>query len=98
MYNNAVVLEVERLDENYKTYTEVIEAHKIRQLNKEPYIPLEVIDRLTKMQNFGRKKEIDVTFYDFRDSNFNLIKFKQEREEKYKKLDEYFSKDNRRKK
>jgi len=98
MYNNAVVLEVERLDENYKAYTEVVEAHKIRSINKEPYIPLEVIDRLTRLQNFKRSKEIQVTFYDFRDSNFNLIKFKKEKEEKYKKLDEYFSKDNRRKK
>ena len=36
IYNNAVVLEVERLDKDNKKYTEVLEAHKIKRIKKEP--------------------------------------------------------------
>lgn len=96
IYNNAVVLEVERLDKDNKKYTEVLEAHKIKKVNKEPYIPLEVVDRLTRLQAFKRNKEINVTYYNFSDSNFNLIEFKKEKKNKEEKFLKAFT--NRRKK
>lgn len=95
IYNNAVVLEVERLDKDNKKYTEVLEAHKIKRIKKEPYIPLEVVDRLAKLQAFKRSKEINVTYYNFSDSNFNLIEFKKEKKNKEEKFLKAFT--NRRK-